>query len=110
MKIECIIDDETKDVVAKLTEQKNKQISRYNENNEEKKERVTLADMCGELITTGAFRRKAANKWAHENKKPAKPRAKRTPKAKKAKAPKKAKKAKKSAPAAAAPAAPSPLD
>ena len=63
MKIECIIDDETKDVVAKLTEQKNKQIARYNENNEEKKERVTLADMCGELITTGAFRRKAANRW-----------------------------------------------
>jgi hypothetical protein len=75
MKIECNIPDETKDVVAKLVDRKNKTIARFNENNpEEKQEKATLSSMCAELITTGAFRRVAANRWADEHPKAKKPR------------------------------------
>lgn len=90
------IDDETKAEVVKLTEARNARIVGYNERHpDEKKEKMTIADMCSELITTGAFRRVAANRWADENKEPAKPRAAKkaaAPKAKKVAAPKVAKK------------------
>lgn len=83
-------------------------------------EKVTIGEMAGDLISTGAYRRIAANKWAKANAPAPKPKkakvvkapkakkvkaakksAPKAPKAKKAKAPKKVKAAK-PAPASAA--------
>ncbi len=88
MRVECPVDEETRKAVSKLVARRG--------------EKVTFSDMCSELISTGAFRRIAANKWSDEHAGKGKPR-----KARKVRAVKKApKKITKKAPKKIAPKAP----
>jgi hypothetical protein len=101
-KIEISVKDETMEALKEHLERRNARIASFNENHpEEKKDKVTIAEMAAELVNTGAMRRAAANKWADDHKPPKKerkPAAPKAPKAKKPAAPK-AKKEAKSKPA-----------
>lgn len=83
-KFEVSVDDETTDLLRKLQAKK-----------EKRGRKVTLAELAGEMVSTGVRRRQAADKWAVANAKPAKPRkpkAVKVAKVTKPKAPKTAKK------------------